>query len=142
MSKKVKILIVASVVLNVLLAGVIIGNMVHHQFGRWSSFRNDRVLAAKLSPEKYKLFTEVMGVARSDCKQIRKQIRATRAETLEILMAPEFDEQSFEREVGRLRDLRVAVSDRVADATLQLAKQFDAEERQVLGKFLERPRRP
>ncbi len=141
MSKKIKIVVVASVVLNVLLAGVIIGNMAH-QMGRWSALRHDRAIAAKLSPEKYRLFTEVMAGARSECKQIRKQIRDTRAQTLGILMAPEFDEQSFQREVARLRDLKGQVSDRMADATLHLARQFNPEERRLLGKYLERPPRP
>ncbi len=141
MSRKIKILVVASMVLNVLLAGVIIGNLTH-QMGRWSAFRNDRALAAKLPPEKYKLFTEIMGGARSECKQIRKQIRETRAQTLGILMAAEFDEQSFQREAARLRDLRGQVSDRMAGATLQLARQFDSEERRLLGRYLERPPRP
>jgi uncharacterized membrane protein len=140
MSKKVKILVVASVVLNVLLAGVIIGHMT--QMGRWSGFRQDRALAAKLPPEKYKRFTEVMGGARSECKQIRKQIRETREQTLGILMASEFDEPSFQREVAKLRDLRGQVSERMADATLQLAREFDPEERKLLGRYLERPPRP
>lgn len=140
MSKQVKVLLVVSVVLNVLLAGVIIGNTMH-QLGRWA-FRDDRALAAKLPPEKYKLFTEVMGGARSECKQIRKQIRETRAQTLGILTAQDFDEQSFQREVARLRDLRGQVSDRMAGATLQLARQFDPEERRLLGRYLERPPRP
>ena len=141
MSRKVKILVVTSVVLNVLLAGVIIGNMAH-QMERWSAFGRDRALAAKLPPEKYKLFTEVMGGARSECRQIRKQIKETRAQTLGILTAPEFDEESFQREVARLRDLRGQVSDRMAGATLHLARQFDPEERRLLGKYLERPPRP
>jgi uncharacterized membrane protein len=141
MSRKIKILVVASMVLNVLLAGVIIGNLTH-QMGRWPAFKTDRALAAKLPPEKYKLFTEIMGGARSECKQIRKQIRETRTQTLGILMAPEFDEQSFQRETARLRELRGQVSDRMAGATLQLAKQFDSEERRLLGRYLERPPRP
>jgi len=141
MSRKIKVLVVASVVLNVLLAGVMIGSLAH-QVGRWSAFRQDRALAAKLPPEKYRLFTEVMGGARSECKQIRKQIKATRAQTLGILTAPEFDEQSFQREVERLRDLRGQVSDRMAGATLQLARQFNPEERRLLGKYLDQLLRP
>jgi len=141
MSRKIKVLVVASVVLNVLLAGVMIGSLAH-QVGRWSAFRQDRALAAKLPPKKYRLFTEVMGGARSECKQIRKQIKATRAQTLGILTAPEFDEQSFQREVERLRDLRGQVSDRMAGATLQLARQFNPEERRLLGKYLDQPLRP
>ena len=138
MSKKVKILVVASVVLNVLLAGVIIGHMA--QMGRWSGSKQDQALAAKLPPEKFKLFTEVMGGARSECKQIRKQIRETREQTLNILTASEFDEQSFQREVDKLHELRGQVTDRVAEATLVLAKQFSPEERQLLGEYLERSR--
>lgn len=137
MSRKMKILIVSSLVLNVLLAGVIIGNVSHHM-GRRSVFKPDRALAAKLSPEKYKLFTEVMGGARSECRLIGKQIRDAREQALVILTAPEFDERSFQSEVEKLHELRGRVADRLADATLELAKQFDAEERRVLGKYLER----
>lgn len=138
MSRKVKILVVASVVLNVLLAGVIIGHMT--QMGRWSAFKKDRSLEAKLPPEKFKLFTEVMGGAKSECKQIRKQIRETRAQTLSILTASEFDEESFQREVDKLHELRGQVTDRVAEATLVLARQFSPEERQLLGEYIERSR--
>jgi uncharacterized membrane protein len=138
MSKKVKILVVASVVLNVLLAGVIIGHMT--QMGRWSKGKDDLALAARLSPEKSKLFTEVMGGARSECKQIRRQIRETRAQTLSILTASEFDEQSFQREVDKLHQLRGQVTGRIAEATLVLARQFNPEERQLLGEYLERSR--
>ena len=142
MSRKIKALVVASVVLNVLLAGVIIGSLAHQRMGRWPAFRQDRALAEKLSPEKYRLFTEVMGGARSECKQIRRQIKETRAQTLGILTAQEFDEQSFQREVDRLRELRGQVSDRMAGATLHLARQFGPEERRLLGKYLEQPPQP
>jgi uncharacterized membrane protein len=142
MSRNVKILIVASLVLNVLLAGVIIGNVFHRIGWRSASKHDARVLAAKLSPEKYKLFTEVMGGARSECKQIRKHIRERREQALGILTAPEFDEQSFRREVDTLHDLRGRVADRLSGATLELAKQFDPEERKLLGKYLERPPPP
>jgi uncharacterized membrane protein len=141
MSRKVNILVVTSVVLNVLLVGIILGNVFHH-VGRRPPFKHDRALAAKLSPEKFKLFTEVMGGARSECKQIRKQIRETREQTLDILTAPEFDEQSFQREVDKLHELRNRVADRVADAALELAKQFGPEERKLLGEYLERSRPP
>jgi uncharacterized membrane protein len=134
-----KIVVVASVVLNVLLVGIILGNVFHHM-GRGGPFKRDRALAAKLPPEKFKLFTEVMGGARSECKQIRKQIRETREQTLNILTASEFDEQSFQREVDKLHELRGQVTHRVAEATLVLAKQFSPEERRLLGEYLERSR--
>jgi uncharacterized membrane protein len=142
MSRNVKILIVTSLVLNVLLAGVILGNVVHRMGWRSAFKPDDRALAAKLSPEKYKLFTEVMGGARSECKQLRKQIRESREHALGILTAPEFDEASFQREVDALHELRGRVADRLAGATLELAKQFDPEERKLLGKYLERPPPP
>jgi uncharacterized membrane protein len=142
MSRNVKILIVASLGLNVLLTGVLIGNAFHRAGWQPGFKQNDRMLASKLSPEKYRLFTEVMGGARSECKQIRKQIRESREHALVILTAPEFDEQSFQREVETLHDLRGRVADRLAGATLELAKQFDPEERKLLGKYLERSPRP
>jgi uncharacterized membrane protein len=61
---------------------------------------------------------------------------------LDILTAPEFDEQSFQREVDKLHELRNRVADRVADAALELAKQFGPEERKLLGEYLERSRPP
>jgi uncharacterized membrane protein len=142
MSRKVKILIVASLVLNVLLTGVLIGNAFHRVGWRPGFKQNDRMLSAKLPPEKYQLFSEVMGGARSECKQIRKQIRESRAQALGILTATEFDEQSFQRAVDNLHELRSREADRLAGATLELARQFDVEERKLLGKYLERSRPP
>jgi uncharacterized membrane protein len=129
MSRKVKILVVASVVLNVLFAGVIIGNMFH-QMGRWSAFRHDRALAAKLPPEKYRLFTEVMGGARSSASRSASEFRRPGTDAGHS-HAPEFDEQSPSE--GETRQLRGQVASN-GRATLS-AKQFDPES-EGSGKYL------
>ena len=143
MTRNMKILIVASLVLNLLLAGVIIGNVSHHM-GRkhFGSKQHEQKLVAKLPPEKQRLFRDVMERAHAESDDIRKQIGETRERALSILTAPEFDERSFQAEVEKLHDLRGLKMQRLADATKELAKQFDAEERTVLGGYLKRPPPP
>jgi uncharacterized membrane protein len=138
-----KILLVASLVLNLLLAGVILGNVSHHMGRKHFGFKqHEQKLVAKLPPEKQRLFRDVMGRADSEREDIRRQIGETRERALSILIAPEFDERAFQVEVEKLQDLRGMIGQRLADATRELAKQFDSEERKVLGGYLKRPPPP
>jgi uncharacterized membrane protein len=138
-----KILIVASLVLNVLLAGVIMGNVSHQMGRKYLGFKqHERKLVAKLPPEKQRLFRDAMERAHLECEDLRKQIGNTRERALSILTAPEFDERAFQAEVEKLHDLRGMIAQRLADATMELAKQFDSEERKVLGGYLKRPPPP
>jgi uncharacterized membrane protein len=130
-----KVLLVTSLVLNVLLAGALIGNVSHHM-GRRFALMHERALVVELPPEKQKLFHEAMSSMRMEGRDLRKQIGETRERAIAVLTAPEFDEEAYQAEVDKLRVLRGLMMQRVANTTKELAKQFDPEERRALGGYL------
>jgi len=61
---------------------------------------------------------------------------------MRILTAPEFNEAAYQIQVEKLHELRGIMMRRLANATMELARQFDQQERKVLAKHLRRPPRP
>lgn len=142
MSKSIKILVIISVVINILLIGVIFGQ-VSHRLGRKDLFQK-RVpeIAVKLPADKKALFFRTMERVHRENRDIHKRIRETRERTLDILTAPEFDEDGYQTEAEKLHKLRGLIMQRLADATKELAVQFDQEERKALAEHLRHPPRP
>ena len=142
MSKKMKVLVMSSILLNVLLLGIIIGNLSHRLSIEKFDLRHEPELAVKLSPDKEALFFETMEKVRKNSRDIQEQIEEARESALSILTAPEFDEASYQVEVNRLHELRGIMMQRLADATKELAQNFNQEERRGLAEHLKRPPRP
>ena len=141
MSKKMKILILGSLLLNVLLIGVILGDLSHRLRREHFVGRHARELASKLPEDKAELFLETVERVHLHNKDVHKQIREARKRAMKILAAPEFDEAAYQIEVEKLRELRGLMKQRLADATIELARQFDQEERRALAQHLRRPPR-
>jgi len=139
MSKTIKILIVSSLVLNILLIGFIIGKVSNRFFRGDSLRRQPSELAVKLSPDRKKLFINTMEKVRVENRNIHKQIREARERIFSILTAPQFDEASYQSEVEKLHELRGIMMQRLSNATKELAKQFNQEERKSLAEHLRHP---
>ncbi len=142
MSKKMKTLIVVSLLLNVLLVGIIIGHALHRFGGKHFFRRYGAELTVRLPADKEKLFFETMKQVHMENKDIRKQIRETREKAISILTAPEFDETAYQIEAEKLHELRGRMMQQLAGATKELAAHFNQEERKALAKHLRRPPRP
>jgi uncharacterized membrane protein len=142
MSRKMKVLTIGSLFLNVLLIGVVIGDM-SHRFRREDFFgRHARELSSKLPEDKAALFLETVEKVHLNNRDIHKQIREGRRRAMKILAAPKFDEAAYQIEVEKLRELRGLMMRRLADATIELARQFDQQERRALAQYLRCPPRP
>ncbi|OGW43508.1 MAG: hypothetical protein A2Y66_08135 [Nitrospirae bacterium RBG_13_41_22] len=139
MSKTIKILIVSSLVLNILLIGFIIGKVSNRFFRGDSLRRQPPELAVKLSPDREKLFINTMEKVHVENRNIHKQIREARERIFSILTAPQFDEASYQSEVEKLHELRGIMMQRLSNATKELAKQFNQEERKSLAEHLRHP---
>jgi len=139
MSKTIKILIVSSLVLNILLIGFIIGKVSNRFFRGDSLRRQPPELAVKLSPDREKLFINTMEKVHVENRNIHKQIREARERIFFILTAPQFDEASYQSEVEKLHELRGIMMQRLSNATKELAKQFNQEERKSLAEHLRHP---
>ena len=141
MSKTIKLVIIFSVVLNILLIGFIIGNLSHRFFINNSVREKPQEISVKLPPDKKELFFNTMQKVRAENRTARKQIRETRRKIFSILTSPQFDEDSYESEAEKLHLLRGLMMKRFSNATKDLAKQLNHEERMALAEHLRRPPR-
>jgi uncharacterized membrane protein len=139
MSKTIKILIMGSLILNVLLIGILIGSISDRLFRKDFPRRKPPEFGLKLPPEKEKLFSDTIEKAFLENDHIHKQMDEARERVLSILSAPEFDEATYQAETEKLEKLRGVMMQRFADATKELAKQFNQEERRVLAEYLRQP---
>jgi uncharacterized membrane protein len=142
MSRKMKVLTIGSLFLNVLLIGVVIGDMSHRFRREDFSGRRARELSSKLPEDKAALFLETVEKVHLNNRDIHKQIREGRRRAMKILTAPKFDEAAYQIQVEKLHELRGLMMRRLADATMALARQFDQQERKVLAQHLRRPPGP
>lgn len=142
MSKKMKVIIICSLVLNVLLMSIIVGDVSRRLSKDELIKKQASELKAKLPEDKRKLFDEVMGKLYSDSGDTFKQIREARENALKALSAPEFDEAAYQKEVEKLHKLRRIMKQRLADAAKELAHQFNRKERKILADFFINPPGP
>jgi uncharacterized membrane protein len=142
MGTRIRILVIASLLLNVLLIGVLIGNISHRLFREEFPRRHPLELAGKLPADKEKLYFEMMERVNLENREVRKKIDEARDRVLSILRAPEFDEASYQVEAAKLDKLHGLMMQRFAEATKELAKQLNQEERKVLAEFLRQPPPP
>ena len=142
MSKKIKILIFSSLLLNVLLIGVIIGSMSHQLRTEHFFERHALELASKLPEDKAELFLKTVERMHLNNQGVHKQIREARKRTMKILTAPEFDKAAYQIEVEKLHELCGSMMQRLANAAMEIARQFNQEERKALAQLLRRPPPP
>ena len=138
MSKKIKILIFSSLLLNVLLAGVVIGDVSHRFYKEYFVRKSVKEFASKLPGDKAALFLETVKRVHLKNRDAYNQIREARKEAMNLLSAPEFDEAAYRLQVEKIHELRSLMKRRLADATVELAKQFSQEERKALAQHLRR----
>ena len=77
-----------------------------------------------------------MGKVRLENRGIRNQMKETREKIFSILIAPEFNETAYASEVKKLHELRNLMMQQLSNATRQLAKQFNQEDRKALAVYL------
>lgn len=135
MNHKQKWVILASILLNVLLLGILFGQLPH-RFARNVYYRRIMDQAVKKLPESEQAgFREKMDRMRAEAEPIGNQIRETRDETIRIVAAEPFDEAAFDRQVTKINDLRL----QMAAILKKAAKELPSNQRRVLGEALKRP---
>ena len=136
MSKKMKILIFSSLLLNVLLAGVVIGDVSHRFHKEYFVRKSVQEFASKLPEDKAALFLETVERVHLTNRDAYDQIREARKEAMKLLSEPEFDEAAYRLQVEKIHELRSLMKRRLADATIELARQFSQAERKALAQHL------
>lgn len=138
MSKTIKVVMIISLVLNILLIGFIIGNVSHRFFINNSIRQKPQEFSVNLPPDKKELFFNTMQKVRAENRVVKKQLREARRKIFSILTSPQFDEDSYTSEVEKLHLLRGLMMKRFSNATKELAKQLNQEERRALAEHLKR----
>jgi uncharacterized membrane protein len=136
MTKKIKILIFSSLLLNVLLVGVVIGDVSHRFHKEYFVRRSVQEFASKLPEDKAALFLETVEKVHINNRNAYKKIREAGKEAMKLLSEPEFDEAAYRLQIEKIHELRSLMKGRLADATIELARQFSQEERSALAQHL------
>jgi uncharacterized membrane protein len=142
MSKKIKLLFLGSLTLNVLLVGVLLGD-VSQRFGQKHSRRARMEAHMERLPEPMKARLQAaMAQAREENEPVREQLRAARQETIRILKTEPFDEAAYQQQVELVHTLRGQMAQRMADVVQALARELPLEQREALAELLRRPPPP
>ena len=88
------------------------------------------------NPREAALFLETVKRVHLNNRDAYNQIREARKEAMKLLSAPEFDEAAYRLQVEKIHELRSLMKRRLADATIELARQFSHEERSALAQHL------
>jgi uncharacterized membrane protein len=138
MNKALKLVFVASMILNVLFVGVFAGQLPH-RFDRGTSRHQRMENFIEALPESVQArFRETM----KDGDPLRSQIRAARNEAIRALAAEPFDESAYDRQVQKINELRVQRTNKMAADVKDIAKDLPLEQRKALAEALKRPSRP
>jgi uncharacterized membrane protein len=143
MTKALKLVFLGSLVLNLLLLGVILGQ-VPRGLETTPSTRTQRMEEAlrKVPEPAQSRFREKFAQIRAANDPLRQQIDEARAETLRLLAADRFDEAAYDRQVSKIEELRDEMFKRMGQDFKQTAKEFSPEERRMLADLLRRPPPP
>jgi uncharacterized membrane protein len=143
MTKALKLAFLASLVLNLLLLGVILGQVPRGLEATPPTRQSRMEEALKKVPEPTQSrFREKFAQIRAVNDPLRQQIDEARAETLRLLAAERFDETAYDRQVSKIEELRGEMFKRMGQDFKQTAKEFSSEERRMLADVLRRPPPP
>ncbi len=138
MSKTIKITLAASVLLNVLLIGVLIGSFSHMLAGTFQKRSHMEEVIGKLPEDKQELVTSTMNELRSELRVTKKKVSAKRKEIMEVLTASEFDAALFDQKVSELHNLMGQLASEVAEAAKKIVSNLDQQDRIMMSKLNKR----
>lgn len=142
MSKTIKLAFLASLVLNILLLGVLLGQVPRGSSAMPTRQQRMEEALKKLPEPVQTRFREKFAQIRAAGDPLRPQIDQARGETIRLLSADPFDEAAYDRQVKRIEELRAEMFERMGQLIKQTAKELSPEERRMLADVLRRPPPP
>ena len=139
MSQKTKLAFIASIILNVLLLGVLLGQSPR-RFDR-SAMREQRMeQAIKDMPEASKTrLREKFQQLRAAAEPLFKEMRQVQDESVQLLSAEPFDEAAFDGQQAKMNELRANVTKKLSEVVKNTVKDLTPEERRRFADLLRRP---
>lgn len=139
MNKTLKLLFLVSLIVNVLLVGVLMGQLPRRlESGSFREQRMEQALKDLPQPTQTRL-REKFKQIRAAGDPLRDQLRAAREETLGILSADPFDEAAYDRQVSKIDDLQLQLFKKMGQIVKEVAKELSSEERRIFAQILRRP---
>lgn len=142
MNAKLKFAFLASLLVNVFLLGVLLGELPRRfDEGVSSEDRMEKAIDTLPEPLRVRLRGE-MERRRADSEQLRQQIHHAREEALRILVAEPFEDIAYDRQVRAIHELYGQRAKRMAEIVKEVAKDLPPEQRRLLAEVLKRPPPP
>jgi uncharacterized membrane protein len=139
MTRTVKLVFLASLVLNLVLLGVILGRVPSAlEGGSPRAQRMEQALKNLPEPAQARIREKIAQI-RAAGDPLREQMDRERAEALRLLSAEPFDEAAYDRQVSKIEDMRLQMFKRMAGTVKQAAKELPPEERRMFADVLRRP---
>ena len=139
MTKSVKLAFLASLVLNIILLGIILGHLPRSLEGTPSRQGRMEQALQKLPDAVQAKFREKFKQIRAAGDAQRQQMDSARSEALRLLSAEPFDEAAYDRQVSKIDGLREEMFKHMSEAVKQTAKDLTPEERRMFADVLRRP---
>ena len=140
MTRKLRIAFLLSIIVNVLLAGVILGALPHRFYAGPHSRERFRMDIDKLPEPARSRFREKVDAFRSN--PLRQQMTDARNEAIRLLVAVPFDEAAYDRQVATINELRLQMFRQMSDDMKEIVKGLPAEQRSAIAQVLKRPPSP
>jgi uncharacterized membrane protein len=142
MSQKTKLVFIASIVLNVLLVGVLLGQSPR-RFDRGSMREQRMEQAIKDLPEASQTrLRERFHQLRAAADPLFAQMRQAQDETVRLIGADPFDEAAFDRQEAKINELRAEMTKKLSQVVKNAIKDLPPEERRRFAELLRRPPPP
>jgi uncharacterized membrane protein len=139
MSKTVKLAFLASLVLNLLLLGVILGYVPRGLDTPPSRQQRMQDALKKLPEPAQSRLRDKFQQIRAAGDPLRHQTEEARAEAIRLLSTEPFDEIAYDRQVSKIEELRVKMFQRMGQMIKQTARELSPDERRMLADLLRRP---
>jgi len=142
MSKTLRLVFLASLVLNILLLGVLLGRVPTGLEATPSRQQRMEQGLKKLPEPAQSRIREKFQNIRAAGDPVRAQLDEARAEALRILGTEPFDEAAYDQQIKKIDGLREEMFKRTGQVVKQTAKELSAEERRMFAEVLRRPPPP
>ncbi len=136
MNRKLRLAFLVSIILNVLLAGIILGALPQ-RFYRLQSRETFLSAIDKLPEPARTRFRNNLDAFRKS--PLRQEMANARNEAIRLLAAEPFDEAAYDRAVDKVNELRLQMSKRASDDVKAIIKDLPVDQRKAVAEVLKRP---
>lgn len=142
MNRNIKLAFIASLILNVLLVGVLLGQSPR-RFDRGTMRQQRMDQALKDLPEAAQTrLREKFQQLRAAADPLFEQIRKNEEQAVQLLGKEPFDESAYDHQVSKITEMRVEMTKKLSQVVKDASKDLSADERTRFTQFLRRPPPP